>query len=159
MVVCLPSNSKINLDNRVDDLREGMLSYCNDGVHYGLLRLINNNGNAIVPMASSFKELIFSGNAGTTGIYSSSKVFDAYSFINITAEVKSSSATSLTTITIPVDDFLLSSSSSSYRISIPSNVISTGYIDIHYVSDSEFNITVELGDLTSIAITKIYGIY
>ena len=156
---CLSKNTTDNIMSRQNDEREGLLGFANDFDNYGTLYMINNRGRAIIPISSTKQELIFSGNASTTGIYSTSKTFNTYKSINITANIVSSSVTSLTTITIPVDDFLLSTSSSSYRISIPSNATNIGYIDIYYVSENTFNITVTLGDFTSIAITKIYGIY
>lgn len=159
LLYCLPKNTTNAMISRLNDFREGLLGFANDGDNYGTLWMINNLGKSMMPMAATKQEQIFSGNASVTGTYSVSEVFNTYNFINITANIVSSSVTSLTTITIPVDDFLLSTSSSSYRISIPSNATNIGYIDIYYVSENTFNITVTLGDFTSIAITKIYGIY
>lgn len=59
---CLPHNSKANLDSRTGDDREGLLGYENDGENYGTLRLVDNNGKAIIPMAGIKTDLIWEGS-------------------------------------------------------------------------------------------------
>jgi hypothetical protein len=65
LTYCLPSNSTLAMIQRKNDSREGLLGFTNDLDNYGTLWMINNKGQAQIPMSKLKYDVIFDGNANT----------------------------------------------------------------------------------------------
>ena len=154
----LPFGSKLRLDNLTSDLTY-MLATEDDGENEGTLRIVNHAGKFIVPKAGQKMDLLFDGNANTTGNFSLSKSINEYTSIRIIADMYSTSTNrnsisqdrTVTEILSKVgNDIVFSSTpaSSIYR-----------YITINFTNDTSFNVTEILKANGNPCIEKIYGIY
>jgi hypothetical protein len=68
MNYCLPRNTTLAFNQRQNDSREGMLAYANDIDNYGTLWMINNKGQAQIPLARTKNDVLFDGVANTKNV-------------------------------------------------------------------------------------------
>lgn len=162
MNYCLPQASTLEMKSRINDPREGLLGFSNDGNNYGTLWMINNKGQSeIVKSAMANATILFNGNATALGNYTLSGSIVDYKYILITAEMwdRTTNRNSIHQL-IPVSELLaqlgqndiiinMSAASTDYRTIGLNFSTSLSVFTISYLTNYQSS---------SVAVTKIYGI-
>ena len=162
---CLPKNSTLAMNQRRNDLREGLLGFSNDpDDRYGTLYMVDNKGRAIIPKASMAEpDVLFDGVAGGVGEYSLAKSIDNYKHLIVIGGLVSGTQNT-NTIIIPVEHQLLDMGQiARYTLGFYNNSNGTIYSwQIRFNFNTVTTLKIHDANIFSwvadVSISKIYGI-
>ena len=164
----LPMNTTLNILNKTNDNREGLLGMANDNDNYGSLYVVGKDGKSHLTRSGIKKEVIFEGKANELGKYSLLSSINNFKQIIVYADALSTSDNYYHEIstTIDVDSIEFLTNHARYTLLYPvnsnSSTTTSTRLAICFNDSKTFEIAYkQIGDSTykSIQIIKIVGIY
>ena len=158
----LPMNTTLNILNKTNDSREGLLGMANDNDNYGSLYVVGKDGGSHLTMSGIKSEIIFEGTANVLNqSYLLLKSINNFKFIilynngSYSGETREGSGIILST------DKLIEKYSTKYALSISAAANSSNIETmLHFNNDKEFTIDqIYNKNWINNGIYKIIGIY
>lgn len=144
----LPKNTTLNMKQRQNDPREGLLGFANDSANYGTLWMINDKGNAQVARAAMADgDVIFEGSATSGNL---TKAISNYKYILVSMNGQLKLSMPINTKDIP----------GTFGFSIYALTSANVYAAVNFTSTNTFSITDARisGWTVPFTVTRIIGI-
>lgn len=159
LLYCLPKNTTNAMISRLNDFREGLLGFANDGDNYGTLWMVDNKGKAMIPMASMANaDILFNGVANKTNTaYTLASKYTDYKYILVIGGASNGTG-AIQSLLIPTSRININDTNG-YALSCASSSTSLFYISFLINGLGSFMIkSIAASNWADPAITIIYGI-